>query len=279
MLDHGCIMTDSEDCLASGLNATNLQVKRRSNMRRHRKHLLMPALSLGLACAAPADIVYQTNSPFGSPFGLIGFDVFSQQSVAVRFTPAANHRLDRVSFWFMNNDDSGGHPTVTLSLRNDDTASGSIPGQTILEAWQFNVSAVGWDPQLEQVISTVRPLLLANRNYWLVAESAAPPGWNGVWNWASTGTGMMSICNGTNCSWSPASSGAVVSVVVEGTPVNAADINGDGVVNVNDLLAVINAWGACPPPSASCPADIAPPPNGDGVVNVNDLLMVINNWG
>lgn len=57
------------------------------------------------------------------------------------------------------------------------------------------------------------------------------------------------------------------------------DINGDGVVNVSDLLAVINAWGPCPAPPQSCPADVAPPPNGDGVVNVSDLLMVINNWG
>jgi hypothetical protein len=56
-----------------------------------------------------------------------------------------------------------------------------------------------------------------------------------------------------------------------------ADINCDGVVNVNDLLAVINGWGACPA-KGPCPADIAPP-GGDGVVNVNDLLMVINNWG
>lgn len=57
-----------------------------------------------------------------------------------------------------------------------------------------------------------------------------------------------------------------------------ADITADGLVNVNDLLAVINAWGACPE-SESCPADIAPASNDDGVVNANDLLMVINNWG
>lgn len=50
-----------------------------------------------------------------------------------------------------------------------------------------------------------------------------------------------------------------------------ADINGDNVVNVSDLLAVINAWGAC----AGCPADI----NGDNVVNVSDMLAVINAWG
>ena len=54
------------------------------------------------------------------------------------------------------------------------------------------------------------------------------------------------------------------------------DITLDGVVDVDDLLAVINAWGACDEP---CPADIAPATNGDGMVNVDDLLMVINNWG
>jgi hypothetical protein len=47
--------------------------------------------------------------------------------------------------------------------------------------------------------------------------------------------------------------------------------NGDGFVNVADLLMVINNWGPCP----SCPADI----NGDGVTNVADLLAIINNWG
>lgn len=52
------------------------------------------------------------------------------------------------------------------------------------------------------------------------------------------------------------------------------DINHDGVVNVDDLLAVINAWGPCPAPPAICPADV----NGDGVVNVDDLLAVINHW-
>jgi choice-of-anchor B domain-containing protein len=53
------------------------------------------------------------------------------------------------------------------------------------------------------------------------------------------------------------------------------DINGDGFVNVIDLLAVINAWGPCPAPPAACPADVT----NDGFVNVSDLLFVISNWG
>ncbi len=44
----------------------------------------------------------------------------------------------------------------------------------------------------------------------------------------------------------------------------------DGIVNVNDLLAVIAAWGSS---DAAC--DI----NDDGVVDVNDLLMIIGAWG
>ncbi|MDG2200537.1 MAG: dockerin type I domain-containing protein [Phycisphaerales bacterium] len=50
------------------------------------------------------------------------------------------------------------------------------------------------------------------------------------------------------------------------------DTNGDGTVDVMDLLAVIQAWGAC---SGDCPADL----NGDGTVDVMDLLMVLENWG
>ncbi len=54
------------------------------------------------------------------------------------------------------------------------------------------------------------------------------------------------------------------------------DINKDCKVNVNDLLAVINAWGPCPQPCRPyCPADI----NHDCQVNVADLLAVINRWG
>jgi len=49
------------------------------------------------------------------------------------------------------------------------------------------------------------------------------------------------------------------------------DLNGDGVVNVSDLLALLGAWG----PNEGHPADI----NGDGVVNVSDLLILLGAWG
>jgi hypothetical protein len=51
----------------------------------------------------------------------------------------------------------------------------------------------------------------------------------------------------------------------------AGDADGNGIVNVDDLLAVVNAWGIC---AAPCAADLT----DDGDVDVDDLLMVINNW-
>jgi len=51
---------------------------------------------------------------------------------------------------------------------------------------------------------------------------------------------------------------------------------GNGIVDVNDLLAVITAWGNCPAP---CPPTCAADVNHDCVVNVNDLLAIITSWG
>jgi hypothetical protein len=49
------------------------------------------------------------------------------------------------------------------------------------------------------------------------------------------------------------------------------DFNFNRVVDVDDLLALINAWGPC----EVCVTDI----NDDRVIDVDDLLGVINNWG
>lgn len=48
------------------------------------------------------------------------------------------------------------------------------------------------------------------------------------------------------------------------TPLTA-DVNGDGTVNVLDLVIVANAFG-----------EAAPDLNGDGTVNVLDLVLVAN---
>jgi hypothetical protein len=56
-------------------------------------------------------------------------------------------------------------------------------------------------------------------------------------------------------------------------PADVAPAGGNAVVNIDDLLVVINAWG--PHPGAG---DVSPA-CGDGLVNIDDLLAIINAWG
>lgn len=53
-------------------------------------------------------------------------------------------------------------------------------------------------------------------------------------------------------------------------PSDPADVDGDGVVALSDLLEVLANWGPCP----GCPADV----DSDGEVALADLLAVIANW-
>ena len=55
-----------------------------------------------------------------------------------------------------------------------------------------------------------------------------------------------------------------------------ADLDGSGVVNIQDLLGLVASWGACPPGWAG---DVFPPPGGDGATNIQYLLFVVANWG
>ncbi len=55
-----------------------------------------------------------------------------------------------------------------------------------------------------------------------------------------------------------------------------ADTNGDGTVDVVDLLAVLAGWGACPD---QCPPSCTGDTNDDCSVDVTDFLAVLANWG
>jgi hypothetical protein len=220
---------------------------------------------------APADVIYETNDPFGGGFGLIGFDVFAFQSVGVRFTPDKDYTLDRVRVWFMSNDFEGDNPaTVRISLRRDDNdGEVSIPGET-LETMEFVVSAVGWEPVLETVESEAHTPLEAGQNYWIVAQSDVE-GENGVWNWATNETGFTSNTSGNQDVWQPGGEGAVAATIVEGTPAGDCypDFTGDGELNLFDFLEYVNAFNAAED-RADCTLD--------GVLDFFDFLCFTNTF-
>lgn len=53
------------------------------------------------------------------------------------------------------------------------------------------------------------------------------------------------------------------------------DIDGNGQVDLFDLVAVVTGWGTCPDKPEPCPADV----DGDGTVGVHDLIAVLLNFG
>ena len=55
-----------------------------------------------------------------------------------------------------------------------------------------------------------------------------------------------------------------------GSPSCEGDVDGNGAVDVSDILAIVGAWGSNDPD-----ADI----NGDGTVNVSDILLAVGAWG
>lgn len=88
---------------------------------------------------------------------------------------------------------------------------------------------------------------------------------------ASTGLASISFVRISNPPG--ATDNIEIDAVADAAPRRPGDANLDGVVNVDDLLAVIVNWGVRDP--GEPPADF----NDDDLVNVDDLLTVILNWG
>ena len=55
----------------------------------------------------------------------------------------------------------------------------------------------------------------------------------------------------------------------------AGDVDQSGVVDVDDFLAVLAAWGPCP---GQCPPACAEDLDGDCEVEVDDFLLVLAYW-
>jgi hypothetical protein len=70
-----------------------------------------------------------------------------------------------------------------------------------------------------------------------------------------------------DCSWCQFVNGCLLEHLIE----PCADVTGDGVIDVDDLIAVIAGWGPCP---EGCAADV----DGSDAVDVDDLIFVILNW-
>jgi hypothetical protein len=95
--------------------------------------------------------------------------------------------------------------------------------------------------------------------------------WGTLYNFRFTADAPPVTGNGRLDLFKPGSPASVdfAAIVPEGAPCDA-DIDGSGVVDTDDLLELLAAWG-----SGSGPADL----NNSGNVDVMDLLLLLEDWG
>lgn len=181
-----------------------------------------PALAQS-APAAKATAIYDTAAP-GGWFGYNGFDLYTDQRVAVRFTAPAtgDMRLARIGIWFMNNSDTV-NAKLRISLQTDtldDGGEASTPSGTMLEKWVAPVATLGWAP-VEQFFKTTKgPLLKAGHSYWVVAESKAAPGQDPIWLLASKGLGFVTLGHADGL-WYPGSESGALTLRVDAAAAQA----------------------------------------------------------
>lgn len=137
--------------------------------------------ALATCGAAHAGTIFDTGTPEPGFLGYYGFDVFVDQSVAVAFTPDQDYTLETIGVWMMSNDFDNPGAAFTLSIRTDANGGMTIPGETVIESWDVQTAAVGWNPVLDSVESLLNPVLTAGTTYWVVAESDSPPYVDAVW--------------------------------------------------------------------------------------------------
>lgn len=198
-----------------------------------------------------ADEIYGTGEPCTGFLGCIGFDVFTQQTVGLRFTPTSDYTLDSISMWYMSNRfDAPLTLPVDVTIHTDDDSGGcSAPSAVILDAMSFVPGAIGWDPILDSVFPTTKVQLQAGENYWIVCKSDSGPSDNPVWNIVEGFTSYTATTQFDQTSWQCGGEGAALGVFIEGTRTGS-----DYVLNVPALTggqdATISISGGTPNVSA-----------------------------
>ena len=104
-------------------------------------------------------------------------------------------------------------------------------------------------------------------------NNTASYGGGGIRNWTSNPTLIgTTVCNNMPNQITGDYTDGGGNTISEECPIVCPDVNGDEIVNINDLLAIIAAWDI---DCDGCSEDV----NNDANVNVSDLLIVVGNWG
>jgi len=160
--------------------------------------------------------------------------------------------------------DCGGTPTALVMVDLDNDIAQDLDLALLVENERGDVSLTIFRNDTTDGILTLVPLFDAEGLYGLPAAlGSGDADSDGPADIVTAGAAPNGVASGPG--------GGAISVLLSRPLDCPGALNGDGVVDGNDLGTLLGSWGPCP----GCPADF----NGDGVVNGDDLGVLLANWG
>ncbi|MEE8459891.1 MAG: hypothetical protein V3S08_08450 [Phycisphaerales bacterium] len=180
-----------------------------------------------------------------------------------------------------NSDVDNGSTTLT-SPNMDATDS-----ETLISYWRWYDNTAGSNPNQDTFLVEVSD---NGGSSWTTLELVGPAGAGSNGGWFEVSYRVRDFVGNTTqfrirftASDTDPQFQSVVEAGVDGVKLEVilcneevfGDLNGDGIVGINDLLQLLGDWGACPAPCPpSCVADL----DGDCKVGINDFLLLLANW-
>jgi len=178
------------------------------------------------------------------------------------------------------NGDVDGTSTTLTSPTMD--ASGDVE---VISYWRWFSNGLGSAPFEDVLVVEISD---DDGQTWVQLETVGPGGAevNGGWIFRQfaidafvTRTDQFRIRftasdTGSNSNVEAAVDGVELTTVTCALPVG--DLDGDGIVGITDLLALLGAWGPCDQP---CPPTCLGDLDADCAVGINDFLILLGSWG
>ena len=104
-------------------------------------------------------------------FGNDGFDIYKNQTVAVRFFSNTENNLKEINLWMMSNVYFEPFPVINLSLTKGDSKRPSINDTIIEEFKNIVVNVTGWISTKFTINSVSNPFIPSGNFYWVIVKS------------------------------------------------------------------------------------------------------------
>jgi hypothetical protein len=163
--------------------------------------------------------------------------------------------------WGRTWDGPGGTTDFGVAIAIDPEGSVIVAGRASAAFNNIDFGVVGWSNAGDLLFARNDPIIPG-----AVHDLPTDIALDGTTGFAIVGSGFAP----------PENDNALIAWYTRSPPPAPGDATGDGTVDVDDLVAIILAWGPCPsPPTAEgCPADL----DHSESVDVDDLVLVILNW-